>query len=134
MPRGFGLDQLQPLFILALETRAGFRHAAVDLFLDSDLPRANIVLRLGNLALPRLQPFKIEVALGSLQCQRFLTPLEFLPFGRCPFQQRKGSSAQLHLLLQGIAPVLELPLTLLGGFASPVCLLSLLVGSGAGLP
>ena len=48
-----------------LKIHASFRHAAVDPLLDSSLARANLVLHLGNLALPRLQPLKVKIALAS---------------------------------------------------------------------
>ena len=50
---GFSQPQLQ--VIPTHKICASLRHAAVDLLLDSSLARTNIVLHLGNLALPRLQ-------------------------------------------------------------------------------
>ena len=61
----FGPDQLQPRFVLALEIRASFRHAAVDLFLGSGFARGNVILCLSHQALPRIQPLKVRVALGA---------------------------------------------------------------------
>ena len=75
--RSLGFNQLQPLVVLAHKAHAKFRHTVADLFLDSSLPRVDIVLRLGNLALPCLQPLKVEIALGGRHRQRFLTPPKF---------------------------------------------------------
>ena len=66
---------------------------AVDLLLDSSLAHPNIVLRLGNLALPRLQPLKVKIALSCLQRQRVLTPPELLLLDRRPLQRCKGGLA-----------------------------------------
>ena len=66
---------------------------AVDLILDSSLARANLVLRLGNLALPRLQPLKIKTAFSDLQRQRLLALPELLLLDRRPLQRCKGGLA-----------------------------------------
>ena len=91
--RSFGFNHLQRQVIPAHKVCASLCHTAVDLLLDSSLARTDIVLCLGNLALPRLQPIKIKIALGGLQRQRFLTPAELLLLGRRPFQQCKGGLA-----------------------------------------
>ena len=66
LSRDFGFNQLQLQVIPAHKICASLRHVVVDLFLDSSLARTNTVLCLGNLALPRLQPLKIKIALGGL--------------------------------------------------------------------
>ena len=110
-----------------------FRRAAVDLFLDTGFPRADVILRMGYQVLPRLQPLEVKVALGGLERQRLPALLKLRLVDESLLQRHKGRLAQLHLPLQRVAPVLELPRAFFRSFASPIRLLSLLNGSGASL-
>ena len=91
--RSLIFNQPQPLVELARQACADFLNAAVDLFLDSGLPRANIILRQGNLALPCLQPLQLKAGLGGLERQRLLAPLELRPVDGGLLHRPKGHVA-----------------------------------------
>ena len=69
------------------------RHSTSDLLQDAGFLCSNIILRLGRQALPRLQPLHLKAALGGLERQCLLVPLELHPVDGGLLHRPKGHVA-----------------------------------------